>query len=182
MQTLLRLALITSILCVASCDNSPTDSATTEDHSSHSAHNSDKSYSYQKPGANIRLSHNYAGASKVGETQNIELTFTEQYQSGQMNLRLIPDSSLIIQPAKKDYIFSMQDQQSHSIALSVRADMAGKYLLKIFASVMNETGQVSNRVMAVAFYVGDSSGVINKPQAPSSTDKVIVLPSLESGN
>ena len=105
MQTLLRLALITSILCVASCDNSTTDSATTEDHSSHSAHNSDKSYSYQKPGANIRLSHNYAGASKVGETQNIELTFTEQYQSGQMNLRLIPDSSLIIQPAKQDYIF-----------------------------------------------------------------------------
>ena len=184
MQQLVKLSLITCALLIISCDYSSSNSPSTEEqpqHNSHGPHSSDKAYSYQKPGANIRLSHNYSGSSKVGETQNIELIFTEQYQSGQMNLRLIPDTGLMVQPAKQDYIFSMQGQQSHPIALSVRAESAGKYLLKIFASVEDEKGQISNRVMAMAFYVGETSGSLNKPQPPSFGDKVIDLPSEESG-
>lgn len=184
MQQFAKLSFIAGALLVNSCDYGASNSFSTEQqslHNSHGPHSSDKAYSYQKPGANIRLSHNYSGTSKVGETQNIELIFTEQYQTGQMNLRLIPDTGLMVQPAKQDYIFSMQGQQTHPIALSVRAESAGKYLLKIFASVEDEKGQISNRVMAMAFYVGETSGSPNKPQPPSFEDKVIDLPSEESG-
>jgi hypothetical protein len=47
---------------------------------------------------------------------------------------------------------------------------------------MDESGKPRNRIMAVAFYVGDSSHKSHKPQAPLPTDKVIILPSTESGS
>lgn len=137
--------------------------------------------SYQKPGANVRLSHNYDGHTTVGETETIKLTFTEQYASGQMYLRLKPDTALSIEPAFKDYVFSMGDKSTHTIEISVSAKSAGKHLLNIFASVMDEGGKPRNRIMAIALYVGDNNHRHSKPEAPSSTDKVIVLPSIESG-
>lgn len=148
----------------------------------HTHYFSNPQSSYQKPGANIRLSHNYDGHTAVGDTETIELTFTEQYASGQMYLRLKPDTALSIEPAFKDYVFSMGDKRAHTIEISVSAKSAGKHLLNIFASVMDEGGKPRNRIMAIALYVGDNNHRHSKPQAPSSTDKVIVLPSLESGN
>ena len=185
MQTGLIFSFVICVLLMISCDKSSANLLSSEKqhlHSSHAPHSMDKTHSYQKPGANVRLLHNYSGTSKVGETQNIELIFSEQYQSGQMNVRLIPDTGLMIQPTRQDYIFYMEERQKHPIALSVRAKNAGKYLLKIFASVEDKPGQISHRVMAIAFYVGDSSNTFNKPQTPSPTDKVIILPSQESGN
>lgn len=185
MQTGLIFSFFVCVLFIISCDKSSVNLPSSKEqhlHSSHGPHSMDNTYSYQKPGANVRLLHNYSGSSKVGETQNIELIFSEQYQSGQMNVRLIPDTGLMIQPARQDYIFSMEEQQKHPITLSVRAESAGKFLLKIFASVEDNSGQISHRVMAIAFYVGDSSNTINKSKTPSPTDKVIILPSQESGN
>lgn len=148
----------------------------------HKYHSKDQPENYQKPGANIQLSHNYDGQTAVGETETIKLTFIEQYSSGQMYLRLKPDASLLIEPAVKDFVFSMEDLTSHSIELTVSAKSAGKHLLNIFASVMDQSKRPRNRIMAVAFYVGDSNHRHSKPQAPSPTDKVIILPSQESGS
>ena len=148
---------------------------------SHNHHSSNQS-SYQKPGANIRLSHNYDGRSALGETETIELTFAEQYSSGQMYLRLKPDSSLSIQPSIKDFVFSMEDEEIHSIKLSVSSQSQGKHLLNIFASVIDESGKPQNRIMAVAFYVGDTDHIKSKQGAPTSSDRVIILPSFESGS
>jgi hypothetical protein len=76
----------------------------------------------------------------------------------------------------------MEDLTSHSIVLSISAKSAGKHLLNIFASVMDESGRPRNRIMAVAFYVGDSNHRHIKPQGSSPTEKVIILPSEESGS
>ena len=48
------------------------------------SHHSHTSHNYQKPGANVRLTHNYDGATNTGEVENLSLIFTEQYSSGQM--------------------------------------------------------------------------------------------------
>lgn len=136
--------------------------------------------SYQKPGADVRLFHNYDGHTTVGETETIELTFTEQYTSGQMYLRLKPDTAISIEPPFKDYVFSMGDKSAHTIEISVSAKTAGKHLLNIFASVMDEGKKPRNRIMAIAIYVGDNNHRHSKREAPSSTDRVIVLPSIES--
>ena len=148
----------------------------------HKHHSKDQPENYQKPGANIQLSHNYDGQTAVGETETIKLTFIEQYSSGQIYLRLKPDASLLIEPAEKDFVFSMEGVTSHSIELTVSAKSAGKHLLNIFASVIDQSERPRNRIMAVAFYVGDSNHRHSKPQAPSPTDKVIILPSQESGS
>lgn len=183
------LCLKTCLVCLLGCDShhsvmdhkNPTKSPEElADHHSH--HMSNHHLSYQKPGANIRLSHNYDGQTAAGETETIELTFTEQYSSGQMYVRLKPDAPLSIEPAVEDFVFSLEDVNSHSIQLSISAKSAGKHLLNIFASVMDNSGKPRNRIMAVAFYVGDNNQRQSKPQAPEPTDRVIILPSQESGS
>lgn len=176
MKIIMQLGLLGCLIFVASCDKN------TSHFSLHEKNHSHAPQSYQKPGANIRLSHNYDGKTAVAETENIRLTFTEQYSSGSMYVRLKPDTALTIEPTTKSFEFSMDDGATHSLDLAVTANTAGKHLLNIFASVMDERGQKKNRVMAVAFYVGDSNHRHSKSQAPSSTEKVIILPSQESGN
>ena len=171
------------LVILLGCDSKQPHEHLAKNHNHHlSSHHPSNQSNHQKPGANIRLSHNYDGQTAVGETETIVLTFTEQYLSGQMYLRLKPNTSLSIEPAVEDFVFSMEDVTSHSIELSVSSKSVGKHLLNIFASVMDESGKPRNRIMAVAFYVGDNSYQNQKPEAPISTDKVIILPSVESGS
>ena len=130
----------------------------------------------------MRLTHNYDGATNTGEVENLSLTFTEQYSSGEMYIQLKPDTSLVIEPETKEFIFSMGGNKSHNIDLSIRANSKGKHLLNIFASVMNDSGRSSNRVMAIAFYVGDRNIEQSKTQNSNSADKVIILPSKDSSD
>ena len=177
------LSLTICLVFLFGCDSEQSHEHWTDSHNHQlSSHHPSNQSGYQKPGANIKLSHNYDGHTAAGETETVELKFTEQYSSGQMYLRLKPDTSLSIEPAVEEYVFSMEDVTSHSIKLTFSAKSAGKHLLNIFASVMDESGKPRNRIMAVAFYVGDSSHKSRKPQAPSPTDKVIILPSIESGS
>ncbi|MGB2172517.1 MAG: hypothetical protein ACPHYD_00950, partial [Porticoccaceae bacterium] len=69
----------------------------------------------------------------------------------------------------------------HTIDLSVSANNKGKYLLNIFASVMDDSGQLRSRVMAIAFYMGDKNHNQSKIQNSDATEKVIILPSQVSG-
>ena len=177
------LSLTICLVILLGCDSKQPHEHLAKNHNHHlSCHHHSNQSGYQKPGANIRLSHNYDGHTAVGETETVKLTFSEQYSTGQMYLKLKPETSLSIEPAVEDYVFSMEDLSSHSIALSVSAKSAGKHLLNIFASVMDESGKPRNRIMAVAFYVGDSNHRHGKLEAPTSTDKVIILPSIESGS
>lgn len=181
----LFLCLAVCLVLLFGCDSSVTELEHKEsssksnvilfDHPKHSP-------SYQKPGANIRLSHNYDGNTVAGEVENIQLTFSEQYTSGQIYIRLKPEASLSIEPATREFSFSMDNQNLHTIELSISASTEGKHLLNLFASVVDETGRVRNRIMAVAFYVGDNEVKQSNPQVPTSNDKVIILPSLESGS
>ena len=47
---------------------------------------------------------------------------------------------------------------------------------------MDDSGRLSNRVMAIAFYVGDKNLEQSKTQNSNSADKVIILPSKESSD
>ena len=145
--------LLSCLMFVTGCNKGTSSSVKVKDkdHHYHTSHN------YQKPGANVRLTHNYDGATNTGEVENLSLIFTEQYSSGQMYIQLKPDPSLVIEPETKEFIFSMEGNKSHNIDLSISANSKGKHLLNIFASVMDDSGRLSNRVMAIAFYVGDKN-------------------------
>ena len=174
MKVIKTIALVSCLIFIAGCHKHNTLSDHTHNHAK-------IDQSYQKPGANIRLSHNYDGQTALGESENIQLVLSEQYASGQLYVRLKADPELLIAPATEDFVFLMDDATTHSIDLNVSAVSLGKYLLNIFASVRDETGRVSNRIMAVAFYVGDKQSPQSKPRATSSSESesVIVLPSQE---
>ena len=174
MKITTMICLLSCLMFVAGCNKDI--SSSVKDHHSHTSHN------YQKPGANVRLTHNYDGATNTGEVENLRLIFTEQYSSGQMYIQLKPDTSLVIEPEAKEFIFSMEGNKSHNIDLSISANSKGKHLLNIFASVMDDSGRLSNRVMAIAFYVGDKNLDQSKTQNSNSEDKVIILPSKESSD
>lgn len=174
MKITTMICLLSCLMFVTGCNKDISSSIKDKGHHSHTSHN------YQKPGANVRLTHNYDGATNAGEVENLSLIFTEQYSSGQMYIQLKPDKSLDIDPETKEFIFSMEGNKTHNIDLSIRANSKGKHLLNIFASVMDDSGRLSNRVMAIAFYVGDKNLEQSKTQNSNSEDKVIILPSKES--
>lgn len=176
MKITTMICLLSCLMFVTGCNKDISSSVKDKDHHSHTSHN------YQKPGANVRLTHNYDGATNTGEVENLSLIFTEQYSSGQMYIQLKPDTSLVIEPEAKEFIFSMEGNKSHNIDLSISANSKGKHLLNIFASVMDDSGRLSNRVMAIAFYVGDKNLEQSKTQNSNSEDKVIILPSKESSD
>lgn len=175
MKIITMTCLLSCLMFLTGCNKDAPSSTRDESDHSHT------SQSYQKPGANIRLSHNYDGSTAVGEVENIRLTFNEQYSSGEIYIQLKPDKLLVIEPATEDFTFSMEDKNSHDIDLSVSANTRGKYLLNIFASVMDNSGRVSNRIMAIAFYMGDKNHNQSKIQNSDATEKVIILPSQVSG-
>lgn len=174
MKIIPTISLLGCLTLLSGCDHSALGFG-----SSHKDH-THPSQDYQKPGANIRLSHNYDGKTAVGETEYLQLIFTEQYVSGSMQIRLKPSPSLSIEPATRDFVFSMDDKKDHGVELAISAKTAGKHLLNIFASVVDQTGQVSNRILAIAFYVGSEE----RPQTKisGSAKRVIILPSQESGS
>ncbi|MDG2018456.1 MAG: hypothetical protein P8J25_03315 [Porticoccaceae bacterium] len=175
MKLISIVSLLSCLIFLASCDKNASNLVMDEKNLSQATQ------SYQKPGANVRLSHNYDGTTAVGEIENLQLSFTEQYSSGKMYIRLKPDASLTIEPATQNFVFSLDNAKSHPLELSVSANFAGKHLLNILASVIGETGRVSNRVMAIAFYVGDKTIKQSKALNSDAANKVIILPSQESG-
>ena len=175
MKRIIMICLLSCLMFLTCCNKDTSSSVNDKDHHTHTSHN------YQKPGANVRLTHNYDGATNAGEVENLSLTLIEQYSSGQMYIQLKPDTSLAIEPETKEFIFSMEGNKSHNIDLSIRANSNGKHLLNIFASVMDNSGRVSNRIMAIAFYVGDKNLEQSKIKNSNAAEKVIILPSQVSG-
>lgn len=132
-----------------------------------------------KPGAAIDFIHSYGGKSLVGQLENIQLSFTESYGSGQMRVMLDADQELNLNAIQQDFIFNMDSQQPHEIEISVEPQTEGKYYLNIFTSALTyETQQPKTRAFAIAFYVGDHREKQSRTDKPSS-ENIIILPSQE---
>jgi hypothetical protein len=134
---------------------------------------------YKKPGAAVDFEHNYDGKSKVGEIDSIQLSFTEFYDNGQMRVMLNADKELNLKPAQQDFLFSMDSQQTHELAISVEPQAEGKYYLNVFTSVLTDNlQQPKTRVFAIAFYIGNQGQQKSSQKSPS--ENVIILPSQET--
>ena len=132
-----------------------------------------------KPGAAIDFVHSYGGKSEVGQQENIRLSFTESYHSGQMRIMLSADKALQLKSAQQDFIFNMASQQAHEIEISVAPQSEGKFYVNIFTSALpDESQSPKTRVFSIAFYVGghsDKQSVAHK----SSSENIRMLPSQE---
>ena len=138
---------------------------------------------YQKPGAGVRLKHNYDGHSNVGEPELLQLIFSESYSTGILNIELETDLGLALLASDTSFSYVMQDQHFHQLEITVEPQMEGKYYLQIFVSATENNGSLKHRVFAIPFYVGDSF-LPSKQQAQEiekpSEDNMIFLPSTET--
>lgn len=184
------IGLSVSICLLLACTQERIDTGATESqYQSTEASTANKAVSkkiksaYQKPGAAVRLTHNYDGHSQVGEPELIQLSFAETYSAGVLNIALKADPGLTISPADNNFSFAMDAATVHRLEVSVNAEVAGKHYLQMFVSASDSSGSIKNRVFAIAFYAEDA--FLQGKSKPSehnkaSTDKMIYLPSEET--
>lgn len=110
--------------------------------------------SYQKPGASVRFDHNYDGATEVGEQEQIQLSFVEQYAAGTLTISLSADEGLGIDSSLTQS-YSLTADSALVMDLTLSAASEGKYYLTIFADVEDGNGRREKRVFGLALYVGD---------------------------
>ena len=184
------LVLIITTSLLLACTEEPTETLPSESKETSSTNvNSDKNQHkdfksvYQKPGAGVRLKHNYDGHSNVGEPELLTLVFSESYSTGTLNIDLKTDQGLILLAPEQSFSYGMQNEHFHELNISVSPQTEGKHYLQIFVSASENSGSLKHRVFAIPFYVGDSF-LHSEQQAPevgkSSADNMIFLPSTET--
>lgn len=138
---------------------------------------------HEKPGAAIRLKHDYDGQTEVGETESIQLSFYEAYPQGELQIGLKTDPGLSIETQTAVQTFAMDNEGPHTVALTATAEAPGKYYITIYASAVDPLGRAQDRVFALALKVV-SSAKASKIQAQSSSEStvenLIYLPSTET--
>ena len=137
----------------------------------------DKPWSYAKPGAAVRFSHDYRGGAEPGETTLVALSFAERYAAGELIIRLEPMPGLQMSPGQRQYAYDLSADEPVQIDVALGAAVAGKYYLNIFASVTDAAGRPQSRVFALGFQVGEA--VVDGARSPQKTidgDPVIILP------
>ena len=68
---------------------------------------------YAKPGAAVNFSHNYDGHTKLGETENFQVTVSERYQSGMLNISITTSEGLILSSANQaDFSMSYDSEKN----------------------------------------------------------------------
>ena len=187
--TSLIVLIITTSLLLA-CTKEPTESLSSEGkETSKTSINSDKNQHkgfksvYQKPGAGVRLKHNYDGHSTLGEPELLQLIFSESYSTGTLNIDLKTDQGLVLLTTDHSFSYGMQNQHFHELDISINPLTEGKHYLQIFVSATENNGSLKHRVFAIPFYVGDS--FLQRKQQAIETDKssagnMIYLPSTEA--
>jgi len=138
---------------------------------------------YLKPGAAIRLEHDYDGQTAVGETELIELSFTEAYPQGELRVSLMADPGLLIEPQTATWRFAMDSDEPHTVQLTAKAEAPGKYYINIYASAVDEFGRPQDRVFALAIKVSNSvksSKIQARANLESAAENLIYLPSTET--
>jgi hypothetical protein len=184
------IGLSVSICLLLACTQERIDTGATESqYQSTEASTANKAVSknsqsaHQKPGAAVRLTHDYDGHSQVGEPETIQLSFAETYSAGELNITLRADPGLTLSPPEDNFSFAMDTDTVHRLEVSVNAEVAGKHYLHMFVSASNSGGSTKNRVFAIAFYAGDA--FLQGKSQPSehnkaSVDNMIYLPSEET--
>ena len=122
-----------------------------------SAYVKGKSHSnYSKPGAAVTVSHNYIGHSKLGASDNIQVSFQERDVDGVMTVKILPSAGLNIASAGDVQTFQMSGTDIHQMDLSVSADMDGQYFVNLLITADRGVGNISTQSYGIPIYVGSA--------------------------
>ncbi len=109
---------------------------------------------YQKPGAAVRLAHNYGGKSEVGVAETVLLSFKPEYDLQQMTVELTTSSDLL-QIDYSAYSGAATGGQAVEIPTTLLADQEGRYFVNMSVVAVTEEGRKSSRSFSLSVVVGD---------------------------
>lgn len=139
--------------------------------------------SYQKPGAAVQFEHSYDGSTAIGEIEEIQLQFKEQYDAGVLTITLDPQGDLLVDSGALSESFSLQGDEPLLIDIGLSAEAVGRHYLHIFATVTGLDGNEQTRAFAMSLKVGDET-VLNNQKATveetSNGEPIILLPAVEA--
>ena len=161
--TLIAIAFLTASASLAySKSKAPTTTMTKAEntHATHSTHVKPSPHShdsYQKPGANIRFSHDLKHQITPGQSGSFALTLTEAYASGRLEVSLSAGEGLNLFSSSTVTSFDMASSDRHTmnVYFDTNADTPGRHYIGVTASVVDENGQASGRAYSVPVVVGD---------------------------
>jgi len=139
---------------------------------------------YQKPGASVRLHHDYDGSSVPGEAESVRLQFSHSYSEGLLRVSLQPEEGLQLLSGEGPYEFPLAAQSNPEAQVSVVAEVPGRYHLKIFADVLLPDGGIERRVLGLAFDFGEPAAGLRPSTGENKTgfrgENLRVLPAQEN--
>lgn len=122
---------------------------------------------YQKPGAPVRLAHNYGGKSQAGVAELITLSFTPEYDLSNVTID-VKSSSESLQVDSVAYSAAAKGGEAIDIPTTVVAGQDGRYYLNMSVVTTTSGGQKSSRSYSLAIVVGDAP--LKKPDNPVTAD------------
>lgn len=143
--------------------------------------------SYRKPGAALRLSHDYAGLSDLNQIERLNLSLIDGYEQGQLEVELYVDAGLTYQ-GPMVYHFDLSSDNPHKMTLDIGTYKAGRHYLNINARLSFDDGRQAARNFAVVFDVGlaakgnlKSDGLSAQSDSHLSGDTALILmPAVEN--
>ena len=149
LKTTLCLAFIGVLTACTGASTEQSASHSNEAHAGHepAAKGEGQTYiSTVKPGASVSLNSVLPKSMTPGSFQPVELNFSEAYNDGTMNIRIVPSEGLELFGGSASKTFDMSTSGAHVWDLDVKAETDGIYVLNIFAEAQNQARSFSVRL------------------------------------
>jgi len=132
---------------------------------------------YIKPGAPVRMSHNFKGFVTPGSNGNVQVKFTSKQQGGTMSVQMSSEGGLAMSNKAAQQNFEMKSdnglalsEQTLDIPFSTQAP--GLKYINIVVNTMDASGQSLGRAFSIPIQVGDPALNPAKP----TPDNLITTP------
>jgi len=108
---------------------------------------------YQKPGAPVRLKHDYDGSTEVSEIESITLAFVPEFDLDEVNVEIKSGSDGLVADVQ-GYTGAAKQGVPITIPVTVHAEEAGRYQLNMMV-VSQQSGVSAARNFSLTINVGD---------------------------
>ncbi len=137
---------------------------------------------YSKPGAAVKISHDYSGHSDVGVPQDILVTFRERASTGTLSVKILASEGLDVLTVDDMTNFQMSEGDTHTMNVTVTSLAEGAHNLSILVISNQGRGKVSRQSRGIVIRSG-MDGLLQKsesvdttklkmPQSPTASEKV----------
>lgn len=128
---------------------------------------------YMKPGAPVRMSHDFKGFVAPGSSGSVKVTFKSEQKGGTMSVLTSPEGNLSLKrqaALPQEFEMKLSEQQTFDIPFSTQAP--GIQYINLVVSTTDAGGQTLGRAFSIPIQVGDPALNPSKPMR----DDIVTTP------